>query len=158
MGNEICISHKNINPKKEGAMKDTGSLHKKMQEEIDCHSGTDYLTELSKLKNEPNLQEAALKWLALAILHGINSNAEKISLKKSEDGGIKITAKYRDGVLPNPGTEVANNVFETIRGITHIEAEKGKIQLSVGVRDSSVDMGIKLKKEDGEESLVLKFP
>jgi hypothetical protein len=139
-------------------MKDTGSLHKKMQDEIDCHSGTDYLTELSKIKNEPDLQEAALKWLALTVLHGINSNAEEISLKKSGDGGIEITAKYREASLPDPGIEVADKVFETMRGITHIEADKGKTQLSVGVRDSSVDMNIKLKKKDGQESLVLKFP
>ena len=75
-------------------MKDTGGLHKKVQEGIDCYGGTDYLAELGRLQEEQDLEEAALKWLSLSILHGINDNAEKIKLKKTVEGGIEVVASY----------------------------------------------------------------
>jgi len=140
-------------------MKDTGSLHKKVQEEIDCYGGTDYLAELGRLQEERDLEEAALKWLALSILHGINANAEKIKLKKADDGGIEVIASYRKSLLPSPRPEVVDKVFEIRREITHIDTDKGKIPLAVGVRDSSVDLDIKIKKkDDGKQTLSLKFP
>jgi hypothetical protein len=140
-------------------MRDTNSLHKKMQEEIDCYGDTDYLAELGKLQEEHYLEEAALKWLALSILHGINDNAEKIKLKKTDDGGIKVLASYRKSLLPSPQPEVVDKVFEIMREITHIETDKGRTLFTVGVRDSSVDLDIKLKKkDDGKQTLSLKFP
>lgn len=139
-------------------MKDKRNLHLKMQEQIDCFAGTDYLTELAAVKNEPDLEQAALKWLALSVLHGINANAQKISLEKTEDGNISIVAKYREAHLPSPGKTVADRVLEAMRHIIHVETDKGEMPLSVGVRDSSVDMKIKVKKDEKKEKLVLKFP
>ncbi len=59
-------------------MKDTGNLHLKVQELCNCFATTDPLKEMSIVKNDADKTEAALKWLALAALHGVNNNAEKI--------------------------------------------------------------------------------
>ena len=67
-------------------MKDKETLHKKVQELIDCFATTDPLKEMSELGKEGDVGEAALKWLALATLHGINRNAEKITVQHSAGG------------------------------------------------------------------------
>lgn len=137
---------------------DKRSLHKKVQEEIDCFAETDYLSELGRIHHEPDNQEAALKWLALIILHGLNTNAERIGLKRDKDGKVDIEATYRKAELPHPDGPVVNEIFNIIREITHIEEDRGKIPLAVGVRDSSIDLMIKVEKKEGTESISLRFP
>lgn len=139
-------------------MQDKRNLQKKMQEQIDCFAGTDYLTQLGAVKNEPDKEQAPLKWLALAILYGINENAKKIKIEKNEDGSKRLIVEFRDFDLPSPGDDVVDLIFEDLRRMTHIDADKGKISLSVGVRDSSIELEAKLKREDGKEKIVLKFP
>ena len=139
-------------------MRDKQSLHLKVQELCDCFATTDPLKEMSLLERDEDKDEAALKWLALAILHGINANAKKISLTRSQDGKVSVAAEYRRADLPEPGPEIGEKIVEAVRGITHIEGEKGKTLLAVGVRDSSVEMNVKLKKDEDGESVTLKFP
>ncbi|MBW2644076.1 MAG: hypothetical protein JRC89_12100, partial [Deltaproteobacteria bacterium] len=76
-------------------MKDKGSLHLKVQEMCDCFATTDPLREMSVVKDDADKEEAALKWLALVALHGVNNNAEKISITRLDDGNVKVTAEYR---------------------------------------------------------------
>jgi hypothetical protein len=122
-----------------------------------CYTTTDPLQEMSRLVGEEeNLQESALKWLALAILHGINSNAEKIAIKRDDDGQIVVKAKYRPTELPAPNEKIAATVIEIIREITHIE-DKGSLPLSIGIQNSSIDLEAKLKLKEGEDKLELKF-
>ena len=139
-------------------MKEKRNLHLKVQELCDCYATTDPLKEMSKLKSEPDTQEAALKWLALAALHGINAGAKKISIRLSEGGEVEVTAKYREARLPSPGKATGGNILKAIREITHIDAEKGALPLALGIRDSRVDLDITLKKEEGEESVTIRFP
>lgn len=139
-------------------MQDKRNLHKKMQEQIDCFVGTDYLTELGSVQNEPDKEQAPLKWLALAILYGINEKAKKIKIEKDKDGSFRISAEYRDSELPSPGGEILDRIFEDFRHMTHIETDKGKIPLSVGVRDSSLELEAKIDKEGGKEKIELTFP
>ncbi len=61
-------------------MKDSSSMHKHVQEMCDCYATKDPLKEMSTLNAESDPKGAAIKWLALAALHGMNNNAEKISL------------------------------------------------------------------------------
>ena len=140
------------------AMKDTTSLHLKVQELCDCFATTDPLKEMSEVKDEADTQEAALKWLALAALHGVNNNAEKISITRSDDGNVTVTAKYRKTDLPSPGSEVAEKIIAAVAEIAHIEGDKGKAPLALGIRDSSIDLNIKLKTKDGGKKVTLKFP
>ena len=139
-------------------MKEKRNLHLKVQELCDCYSTTDPLVEMSVVKDEPEVDEAALKWIALAALHGINNNADKISISKSSDGEVTVTAKYRESELPSPGTNVGQNIIDAVREITHLDGEKGKTALSLGVRDSSVELKVKIKSKDNRERVTIKFP
>lgn len=139
-------------------MKDKGSLHLKVQELCDCYADTDLLKEMSSLERDKDKDETALKWLALAILHGINADAEKISISRSDSGKVSVNAQYRKAVLPSPGLEIGEKIIESVRGITHLEGEKGETPLAIGVRDGSIELKIKVKKKDDTESITIKFP
>jgi hypothetical protein len=140
------------------AMKDTENLHKKVQEHCDCFATTDYLEEMAKVKTDTDKDDAAVKWLALTILHGVNNSAEEVTIYKDKEGKIKVTADYRDSELPSPGKEVAEKIFETVRSITHIEDKKGKTDLALGIRDSSITLKVKVKQSDDGDKITIKFP
>ena len=139
-------------------MKDSGNVHKKVQEMCDCYTTTDPLKEMSILKNDPDTESAAIKWVALAALHGVNSNAEKISISSGEDGKTTVLVEYRITELPSPGYDVARKIFEAFRDITHINADKGRTALALGIRDSSIDLNIKIKKKKGSNKITIVFP
>ncbi len=139
-------------------MKEKRNLHLKVQELCDCYATTDPLQEMSRLPQDDEKEEAALKWLALAALHGVNNNASKITIHSTPGGSVTVMAEYRRSDLPSPGSEVGKHIFEAVRGITHIEESKGKTQLSLGLRDSSVDLQVKIKSKDGMDKLAIEFP
>ena len=139
-------------------MKEKRNLHLKVQELCDCYSTTDPLKEMSVIKDDADQDEAALKWIALAALHGINDNADTISISRSKDGQVTVTAKYRKSELPSPGSEVGQNVIQAVREITHLEGNKGKIPFSLGIRESSIDLTIKIKAKEDKERITIKFP
>ena len=139
-------------------MKDSGSMHKKVQEMCDCYATNDPLKEMSTLKNDSDTESAAVKWVALAVLHGVNNNAEEISIHRGDDGKISVVAEYRATELPSPGHDVGQKIFKTFREMTHIDAEKGKTALALGIRDSSIDLNVKVKKKNGTEKISISFP
>jgi hypothetical protein len=138
-------------------MKDTESVHKRVQEMCDCYATSDPLREMSVVKNEADPREAALKWLGLAALHGVNNNAEKITVRRSGDGQVTVVATYRASQLPSPGAEVGGEIFQAVRDITHIEGDKGKTALALGIRESSIDLKVKIKSKDNEQKVTIKF-
>lgn len=139
-------------------MKDTESAHRKIQEMIDCYAANDPLKEMSEIGEESELDEAAVKWIALAALHGVNQNAKKISIRHTGDGNVRVTAKYREAELPSPGAAIGQRVIDLIRNVTHMEGEKGKTPIALGVRNDSLELKAKVEIEDGGQSLTLKFP
>lgn len=139
-------------------MKDKSSLHQKVQELCDCYATTDPLKEMSIVKDDTNIEEAALKWLALTALHGVNSNAKEISISRSQDGSLKVSAIYRKTELPSPGSDVGRKIFDAVRAITHIEGDTGATSLALGIRDSSLNLTVELKSEKGDEKVSLAFP
>ena len=139
-------------------MKEKRNLHLKVQEMCDCYATGDPLKEMSVVKNDKDKDEAAGKWLALAALHGVNNNAEEINITRSSEGNVRVVAEYRDTELPSPGTEVGKKIMNALREITHIEEEKGKTPLSLGIRNDSVNLTIKFKEKDGKEKITIKFP
>lgn len=139
-------------------MKEKRNLHLKVQEFCDCYATTDPLQEMSRLPADQDKEEGALKWLALTALHGINHNASKITIRKDPQGTVKVMAEYRRTELPSPGNTVADHIFDAVREITHIDDAKGKTQLALGLRDSSVDLRIKVKTKEGGEKISIKFP
>ena len=138
-------------------MKDSTSIHKKIQEMCDCHATTDPLKEMSTLSGEPDAKEAAVKWVALTALHGINNNAEKISFHRASDGTVSITAAYRPTELPSPGEAVGRQIVEAFREMTHIDTDKGKSALALGIRDSSIDLDVTINTEPGGETIDIGF-
>jgi hypothetical protein len=138
-------------------MRDMGTPHQRMQELCDCFAETDYLKEMGLLSKDQDKDEAALKWLALAVLHGIDKNAKKISFERTSDGKVRVTAEYDEAELPSPGGEIGRKIIEAARAITHIEGTKGETPLAIGIRDSSVEIRAKVKEEHGAEKVTLKF-
>ncbi len=136
-------------------MYDRRNLHAKIQELCDCFATTDPLLEMSKLASGP--ADEALKWIALAVLHGINANAKKITLTKTATAG-SWSAPIQGSGLPSPGVEIGGKVLETLREITHLEKEKGKTPLALGVRDSSLELVVKAEKGRKGKSCPLNFP
>jgi len=139
-------------------MKEKRNLHLKVQEMCDCYATGDPLKEMSIIKNDEDREEAALKWLALAALHGVNNNAEEITITRSSEGNVRVVAEYRESELPSPGSEVGGKIVDALREITHIEEDKGKTPLSLGIRNDSVDLKIKFKAKKGKEKITIKFP
>jgi hypothetical protein len=139
-------------------MKEKRNLHLKVQELCDCYATTDPLKEMSEIKKDSDQDEAAVKWLALAALHGVNNNAKEVSITRSPDGNIRVTARYRESELPSPGSEIGEKIMNAVREITHIESGKGKSPLALGIREDSIELKIKMKSKDGGEKVTLKFP
>ena len=139
-------------------MKEKRNLHLKVQELCDCYATNDPLKEMSEIKGDGDKDEAAVKWLALAALHGVNDNAKEVTITRSPDGNIKVTARYRESELPSPGSEIGEKIMNAVREITHIEGNKGKSPLALGIREDSIELKIKMKAKDEGESVTLKFP
>ncbi len=138
-------------------MKDTTSLHLKVQEMCDCYSTTEPLKEMSMLIRGKNTDEAAIKWIALTILHGINNNASEISISSTKDGDVSVTAEYRKTELPSPGYSVGQKAIQTIRKITHLEGKKGKTPLAVGICGNSIELEVKSRQDDNKEKVTIFF-
>jgi len=138
-------------------MKDMGTPHQKMQDLCNCYAETDYLKEMAMVHKDVDKDEAALKWLALAVLHGVDRNAKKITIEKTEKGSVKVIAEYEETELPSPGNEIGAKVMGAARQITHIEGKKGQIPLAIGIRDSNLEIQMKVKQEGAAEKVTLKF-
>jgi hypothetical protein len=141
-------------------MKDAANLHLKVQNLCDCYAANDPLKEMSEIEKstDTDTDETAMKWIALAVLHGINSNAKEITLSKTKSGGIKVTAEYRKAELPTPRGPVADKIIAAMRDISHIEDSKGEATLAFGVRNNSMDLKIKAKQEGNDGRVTIKFP
>ena len=139
-------------------MKEKRNLHLKVQELCDCHATSDPLKEMSVVKSDSDTEEAALKWLALAALHGVNDNAEEVTITRSADGKVRVTAKYREAELPSPGSEIGSKIMQAVREITHIEGNEGKSPLALGIRNDSIELQVKMNDREGGERVTLKFP
>jgi len=139
-------------------MKEKRNVHLKVQELCDCYATNDPLKEMSTIKNDGDKDEAALKWLALAALHGVNDNADEVTITRSKDGQVRVTANYRESELPSPGSEVGQKIMEAMREMTHIEEVEGKTPLALGIRNDSIELQMKMNTKEGKEKVTIKFP
>lgn len=162
----LYARYKSVSAREKGSGSEKGgapaggkrSLHLKVQEMIDCFATSDPLREMSNLEKEPDKDEAAIKWLALAVLHGINAGAKKISIVKSGDGEVRILAEYGRAELPSPGRVIGARILDSVRKITHLEGDKGKTPLVMGVRDGSLELHVQARRDGEGEKVTLKFP
>jgi len=81
-------------------MKEKRNLHQKVQEMCNCYATTDPLKSMSQMVNEDS-EDAAVKWLALAALHGVNANAKKNhhlpGRRPERAGGSRVPARRPSG-------------------------------------------------------------
>jgi hypothetical protein len=139
-------------------MKEKRNVHLKVQELCDCYATDDPLKEMSVVQNDSDKEEAALKWMALAALHGVNNNAKEVTISRNPDGNIVVTAKYFETELPSPGSEIGSKVMDAVREITHIEGDEGKSPLALGIRNDSIELTVKMKEKEGHQKVTIKFP
>ncbi len=139
-------------------MLDKRNLHLKVQELADCYKGTDPLKEMCLVPQEADPDEAALKWIALAVLHGVNSNAKTLSLEVTSDGEAVVTAEYRKARLPSPGGAVAKGAVEVLRRITHFEKDKEKGPLAFGWGTESLELRVRVERSEVGDTVEIQFP
>jgi len=146
-------------------IKDERNYHLRLQEFCDCFMETDYKKELEAASGgasgDPggDPDELALKVLGLTVLYGVNEEARKISLQRSKEGKVSFAVEARgDYQLPPPSTKVADRVISIARSITHIDKDKGKSPLSLGLRSDRMEIKLEFDRKGGGESLSLVFP
>jgi len=130
--------------------------HLKLQEMCDCYLDTDFRLQMAKLCKQPGPDrgEEAYRYLALALMHAITEQARKLSLKKEgRDVKVKMESDGEKHSLPAPPVAIFDMVAATVRGILHLEGEKGESQLSLGLRNGAVEMRVKIREKDDEVSL-----
>jgi hypothetical protein len=139
-------------------MKEKRNVHLKVQELCDCYATNDPLKEMSEIKGDGDKEEAALKWLALTALHGVNNNAKEVTITRTSDGEVEVRARYRESELPSPGSDVGARIMEAVREITHIEGRKGKSPLALGIRNDSIELKVKMKEKENRTEVTIGFP
>ncbi len=139
-------------------MRDSSNIHQKVQEMCDCFATNDPLKEMSKLQSESDTKEAVTKWVALAILHGINSNAEEISIEQTKSGSVKVVAEYRKAELPPPETAVSQEIITTVKEMIHADSSQSESPLAIGVRNNSMELQVRTREESGDNKVTIKFP
>ena len=135
--------------------------HLKLIEMCDCYLETDYSPQIQKMVASPSadLEEDAIKYLALAILYTITEKAQKLSFKKKKDKlTVLIKADGEKLSLRAPAPELFAKIIEIIRTILHFDEDKGAIPLSLGLRNGQLDVQVKLERTSDKETLKIKFP
>ena len=142
------------------------SLHLRLQEYCDCFMETDPQKEMVVINQKgtaadvtKDREEVALKFLGLTILYAIKESAKKITLtKKGRDQvrlDVEAAGKY---ALPAPRADIADEIFRVMRSITHLETEKGKEVLSLGLRNDRLELTVEFASASGESTLSISFP
>jgi hypothetical protein len=136
------------------------NYHLKLQEMCDCYMETDFLANMEGMvgAKSKDLEEDAVKYLALTVLYAITRKAAKLTIKKKgDDLSVRIKADEKED-LPHPSAVVADKVFQVMREILHIDEDKGEMDLSLGLRTGEVNVHVKVKGQGDKQSLKIKFP
>jgi len=133
------------------------SYHLRLQEFCDCFMETDPKKELEKasagISGDPtgDLDELALKFLGLAIFYGAS--------EKAKDGKVLFTVDAKgEYQLPPPSLRVSDRVIHIARSITHIDGDKGKLPVSMGLRNDRIDLTFQFDRKSEGESFTISFP
>jgi len=146
-------------------IKDERNYHQRLQEFCDCFMETDFKKELETaskgVSGDPggDPDELALKFLGLTLLYGANEEAKRISLQRSKEGKVLLSVEARGNYqLPPPSVQLADRIFSIARSITHLEKDRGKSPLSLGLRNDRMEVNLEIDRKGGGESLTILFP
>ena len=146
-------------------IKDDRNYHQRLQEFCDCYLETDPKKELEKaakgVSGDPggDLDEFALKFLGLGIFYGAAEKAKKISLQRSNDGKVVFSIESRETYqLPTPSLRVADRIISIARSITHIDEDKGREPVSLGLRNDRIEITFQFDRKAGGEFFSILFP
>lgn len=125
-------------------MAQTDSAHLRLQQQIDCQlevKPRDALRvwERNGWNEEPNtdVDEAPLKYLALALLDAIEEKAVRVTFDK--DKGVTVYADHSYPLPQAPAHYIARGL-EILREITGIEGGQGQGTLALGIRNDSLEL------------------
>ena len=137
------------------------NLHLKLMEMCDCYLGTDYAATIQKVADPPSadIQEDALRYLALALLLTLTEEARQLSLKRKNDK-ITVTIKHEAEkiALRPPARAVFNKIISIMRAILHLEEDKGGMPLTLGLKNDQLEVQVKVERTADKETLKVKFP
>jgi hypothetical protein len=142
-------------------MKDTSSLHKKLQEYTDCYAESDASGELNKISSTgiagertQDMTDLSLKYLSLAILAGVNQASDKIFFtRKGDQDGSCFLAGEDETRLPSPPTGVTREIITILRNITGLEPDKAFGTLTCGIRNDRLVMDVGVARAGERETL-----
>jgi len=147
-------------------MKDSKSLHLKLQEYGDCFSESDAAKELDEISKKgaggdatADMTDLALKYLSTAILHGIEQEAHKIQITRegSMEGDCRLLGKTEIS-LPRPPTGLARQMVSIIRCITDLQADTGESTLAYGLRNDRLEIDVSVHRSGDREVMGLGLP
>ena len=137
------------------------NLHLKLMEMCDCYIGTDYAATIQKVADAPStdIQEDALRYLALALLFTLTEQARQLSLKRKKDK-INVTIKHDDEkiALRPPAKAVFDRIIAIMRAILHLDEDKGGLPLTLGLKNDQIEVQVKVERTADKETLKVKFP
>ena len=147
-------------------MKDSNSLHLKLQEYADCYSESDAGRGLKEISEKGaggevtgDMTDMALKYLSSAILHAIEEEAQKLQLARegAMQGECKLIGKQETS-LPKPPYGLAREMMGIVRCITDLEADNGDSKLAYGVRNDRFEIDVTVHKSGEKEVMGLTLP
>jgi hypothetical protein len=147
-------------------MKDSSSLHLKLQEYADCYSESDAGRELKEISEKGaggevtgDITDMALKYLSSSILHAIEENANKIQIARegAKEGHCKLIGKA-ETTLPKPPAGLAKEMMDIVRCVTGLEADNGESKLAYGFRNERLEIDVTVHKSGDKEVMGLTLP
>jgi hypothetical protein len=147
-------------------MKDSKSLHLKLQEYADCYSESDALQELEGISKKGvgdevtgDTTDLALKYLASAIFHAIEEGAEKVQISRVGvmEGECKLLGKTEKS-LPKPPAGLAKEMVEILRCITDLEDDVSESKLAYGFRNERMELALNVHKSGEKEVMGIALP
>lgn len=136
------------------------NYHLRLQEMCDCYLETDFKKQLHDMvtRDAGDMDESAVKYLALAIMYCITERVGKLTVKRKDD---KITVKMKgetEITLPSPAPDLFDKMVEVVRSILHIETDKGEMPLALGLRSGDLELQVTIKRKPGKASIKIEFP
>ena len=146
-------------------MKDTNSLHARLQEMNDCFAEADPAGHLQSIAHRgtggeviQDTTEVALKYLSLALLSAVDAQAEKIVFayngKNRKNGSCQIGGPVETR-LPPPPPGVTREIISILRHIAGLEADKAYGRMVCGIREDRLVMDVGVARAGERENLSL---